>query len=70
MPPTAVTVASPSLPPKQDTLVLAEIVTVAAPVLFTVATPVSIHPVASVTSTLYPPAPKAVAVSVVRAWFR
>ena len=61
----ALKVADPSDPPSQDTFVIEEIVTVAAPILLTVTMPVTTHPVASVTSTLYPPAANPVAVSLV-----
>ena len=65
VPPVAFTVALPLFPPKQFTSVLATIVAAGAPASFTVAFAVATQPLASVTVTVYPPAKRLVAQSVV-----
>jgi hypothetical protein len=65
VPPLGVAVADPSLPPKQETFVLAVMEPVMPPVLPTTATVVVVQPFASVIVQVYDPAINAVAVAVV-----
>jgi hypothetical protein len=64
-PPVAVTVAEPLLPPLQLTFVCAEIVAVGEPAFVMVTVRVMLQPFASVTVTVYEPAPRPVAVAFV-----
>ena len=63
-PPKIVTVASPSLPPLQETMVLDDTVTTGPPALSTDTNSTLIHPLASVTVALNTPATNPTAVAV------